>query len=296
MAVTFMRELKGSGTIRRDQDGATAVRTFWIKPYGSSDLFARQVLGGSYKQGNKIVRRLPLRFAPGIPDLFALSVDIKGVGKPLGCNLRNGPNYSEGAFVRVSFGRANPFLTEEVDASASVMKIKGEALQWYVNGPTSGDKEIRNEDLDHVGLIVPDLEWRVTRHLVPQFSYNDFIPKLGTVNKTQFEYAAKETLLFAGVKIRNEWGSDLVSRHRMTLIFKWRRQGWNHAYRSESGQFERIVNKNDPQKSLYELAEHSTLVPEIEQYRSALAKQIKANPGDPPDVQSNEEVSTSTQS
>lgn len=74
---------------------------------------------------------------------------------------------------------------------------------------------------------------------------------IGCVNSATFEGAAAETLLFTGVDEDFQYGTSGVKSRTRTYHFRERRivvgsnvYGWNHAFREETGAWERVKYKD----------------------------------------------------
>lgn len=262
-----VKELNGSGVVEGDDRGQRGQRLFHVQPYSAWRDFVVGQMGLRQDVGGQIVQVIPpQRFSPG-SRLWASRFKVEGLGVP-GSDASGGPDYDGGAKIAIHYqtrdfdqdsrdrNRAGTYLTETLSFSSEFLPHNKLAWKWDDGTPLDQD------DPDPAGVI-PKVEWRITRHQVPDLPFAEILNDIGTVNSAALKDAAAGTLLFLGAEARREHTSEGNPAWEVEMVFEYRRQQHNKLLRASSGDFELCKTINGGNR-LYDTADHADLVPELE--------------------------------
>lgn len=275
-----IKERDGSGKLSFSSKGLTGERIFWLPDYSELTEFMI-LLSGAVKvdSDGKLTFSAQQEFSPN-SGLWCMSASSKGLGKPT--KDANGlVTYSGGAEVTAQYEtlpydpKQNPegddesvgvWMTENLDLTGEMLVIdpKDEdgAPAWefldndgerFADG--SGDVPVNNapELLKHLAQI----DYRVTRHKVPQFSKTKYLSLLGKINNATFGECEAGTLLFLGASASRQTNTDGTRVHEITLNFQYKPSGWNRIF--FRGIFILLQHKLTKRR-LYEEADFNTLI------------------------------------
>lgn len=265
----MITELNGSGTLQVTSQGMRGVRIFRVHDYAEAEGFAQSLLGVAFQVGGVIERTVPARFAPG-SSLFCTQARIEGLGQP-GEDPQGQPTYSGGAKVTATYetlsydpdkddqkpNSPGPYLTESLSISGRFVSLPKEAFQWESDG------EPLSEDDVAPGQIVPQAEYRLTRHKVPELPKEALFAAIGKLNAAGFAQVDAETLLFLGAEARREHTSAGAESWEIELHFNYAPEGHNSELRTSTGAFDEVVTKVGGNKR-YPTVDFAALVPEVQ--------------------------------
>ena len=260
-------ELHGSGQVRITPEGMRGVRLFRVLDYALATQIAAGLLGDAQWVAGTVERRPPKRFAPDSP-MYCREVRIEGLGKP-SLAIDGGPHYDGGARLIATYetlpfdpedddpagespGR---FLTESLSIGGRLVTLPKQAFKW-----SSDSGELAEAD-SSPGRLLPQAEYRLTRHRVPTLPKSVIFAALGKVNGSTFGQAAAGTLLFLGAEARREHTGGGSKAWEIDLRFAYEPQGHNNQFRASTGEFEQLVTKSGGD-ALYDSADFAALVPE----------------------------------
>ncbi|MEK6236455.1 MAG: hypothetical protein N2C14_17240, partial [Planctomycetales bacterium] len=189
-----------------------------------------------------------------------------GVGKPQQ-NVQGDSSYEGGAKVTatyetLSYDPEDPddsslgtYLTESLSISGRSITFPREAFKWSSDGTAFDAQDVTP------GKLLPQADFRVTRHRTPSLPKTLLFSMIGKVNQSAFVEAAAETLLFLGADARREHTAEGVKTWEIELQFNYEPQGHNSEFRAASGVFEEVVTQVGGNKR-YPAADFTLLLPE----------------------------------
>jgi hypothetical protein len=236
--------------------------------------FANQVMGMSQSAGGVSgawIQNLPFQY-PASPNLWAMSLRMKGEGKPT-ANPQGTPTYTN-AIVSVNF-RKPPFNFQSSDDpsgfnSFAVTPQESQYLQW-------ASQEI-DQGSEYIPLPKTNLKWagdstsvdqpvsRKVSHQVMTIVYDRF-PVLpanvlqsyqDTLNKNTFFNCAPGTVMFGGAKTRREPNPDGSVCQKLAITLKYRAQDHNMMIKSTgagAGSWDFVIDPTNSNSRLFQYAD-----------------------------------------
>lgn len=149
--------------------------------------------------------------------------------------------------------KGSAFITHDVDIGAEFMTLDSLGFEW-LDGDINGSVVIpRNVT---IGKVTPHIE-HTLKLKMRQPPWIGIRACIGTVNELEFVGVPPECMLFVGVAASWDLNEQGVGEWSCTYKFSEKRNGgtddlgWNHVWRGDTGQFERIIRKNSGTDGIY---------------------------------------------
>lgn len=205
---------------------------------------------------------------PASPNMRATSANIEPVGHISRGGIGSAPGeYYESAFVDVTFSStvatppgvayeqpvatqfdpANPIEMSsfQVQYAAEMIKIPSGAVKWATT-TASGAAQSVPADLPQPSsgsdfIRAPTFNLSLTLHNCRYVNSGMFSDRIGKVNIATMWGCGAETVLFDGVSTSRREMSDGTAILDVTLVYKWKKSGWNVAM-ARNGQLYRYTD------------------------------------------------------
>ncbi|QGJ71057.1 Hypothetical protein PBC10988_27600 [Planctomycetales bacterium 10988] len=259
-------ELNGSGLVQVSPRGMRGTRLFHVFDYGEASAFVESLLGVTFTEEEVITRSSPAPFADGSP-LYCTNARIEGLGQ-VEQDISGGPSYLGGAKVTANYEtltydpdtespsnpELGPYVSESLSIGGRSVALPREGFHWSDGRPLSSSDRLP-------GKLLPQADYRLTRHKVPELPKALLFSMIGKVNANNFSDAAAETLLFLGADATRDHAGNGSEAWQIELHFRYEPLGHNNVFRSETGAFELVKTQVGDHK-LYPTADFTTLLPE----------------------------------
>ncbi len=208
---------------------------------------------------------------PGVSYLYVESMDVRPL-HPEGSLDWNPsgdfPTY-DSAEVTIKYSKlkfeqpsANQLISRKWAFSAEFMTIPSNTLQW-LTADANGKKDVKDDNIT-AGKLIPMVEHSITWHRalsVPWTAIKANIGKVndGTLNNSYFNSVADQSLLYLGAEIGWTFSSDGTQVWTIDHKFQERKlkssgssYGWNHFWKTSNNSWDKLVDKNDASKFVYD--------------------------------------------
>ena len=266
MAVAF-DEQAGSPTFTGTISKLTGQRVGYID-WGDRDAMYLEMFPGTLAG----IPQLPSLF-PGSAVLYGAGVDYKpppGAEKILSCSSSAANTY-EKCLATLSYEtipyeqddpNADQILTRRFSIGAEMMIIPNHGLKWAGDGARIMDPDVEG------GIVIPTIQLDFTLHRVTEAFFTAFMAltrtMIGTTNDDAFYGFPAETLLYLGGDFEHVVQADFNQAWTVSVRMAQKQVnqgaqsvGWNHLYRPDAGQFQRVKTMND--KDIYQLTDFDLL-------------------------------------
>lgn len=208
--------------------GGLEAEAAWVGPWATADAFLLAVAGLEeeieYPGGVTVTRVVPLRFpsdSPEFADVFALDVDIRGVGRS-SSHPTEGITYTKG-IARVlfrsqpwlNFGSDTPMMSRTGTTGVDIITRPGTAYKLESYTPA---KKL-NQD---VGVPVPWRDEQVTLYGLQSIPRDEYDPLVGKVNSVDFLGFGPKYAQFLGYSDAETRTVGNISTYTITLRIKFR--------------------------------------------------------------------------
>ncbi len=264
-----------------DKGKLTGTRIFRLVNYDNYPVFLAALGGGIESSGSTTNYNPPHQFLVG-SQLWCQAATVDGIGVPTRSN--GNPSFQGGAKITARYetldynpqtlhggqsGTQPPgvYVTESRSMGGKTISLTKKGADHVVVWKFNGGANINDDNVPDFSKTVPQGEYNLTLHYLPNVSPSTINGLIGKINDAQFPTTSSMggfisgTLLFLGDDTQREYTADGTTiAYQMTLKFAYDPNGWNYEYNPATRAYGLVEAIADGSKHPYEYASFNPLL------------------------------------